>query len=189
MNTPRSLPRLLHLALLGILLSLATAHAADVGTITGTVTNSATRNSLEGAAVSIPSRNLTTLTDNAGRYTLNGVPVGTHQLVVSYLGLDSMRETVVVATGISATRNFDLTSGIYKLDAFKVTGEREGNAAQITEKRNADNVKDVISMDSFGYLPNMSAGEVVMRLPGVAGGARPTRASTSCSTSAAPTRS
>jgi hypothetical protein len=39
----------------------------------------------------------------------------------------------------------------------------------ITEKKNADNVKDIISMDSFGNLPNMSAGEVVMRLPGVAG--------------------
>src|SRR5688572_1171323 len=62
-----------------------------------------------------------------------------------------------------------MTAGIYKLEAFKVTGEREGGAAAITEKRNADNVKDVVAMDSFGNLPNMSAGEVVMRLPGVAG--------------------
>src|SRR4029079_1479738 len=62
-----------------------------------------------------------------------------------------------------------LTTGVYQLDAFKVTGEREGSAQMITEKKNADNVKDIIAMDSFGYLPNMSAGEVVMRLPGVAG--------------------
>ena len=68
-----------------------------------------------------------------------------------------------------AVRNFEMTSSVYKLEAFRVTGEREGNAAMITEKKNAENVKDVIAMDSFGYLPNMSAGEVVMRLPGVAG--------------------
>jgi iron complex outermembrane receptor protein len=169
MNTPPLLPQLLRLAWLGTLIFLRTAYAADPGTITGTITNSATRNTLEGAAVSIPALSLTSLSDNAGRYTLNSVPAGTHQLVVTYLGLDTMRETVVVTAGSSATRNFDLTSGIYKLDVFTVTGEREGNAAQITEKRNADNVKDVFAMDSFGYLPNMSAGEVVMRLPGVAG--------------------
>ena len=66
-------------------------------------------------------------------------------------------------------RDFDLTTGIYKLDAFKVTGEREGGAAAITAQRNAPNVTNVVAMDSFGNLPNMSAGEVLMRLPGVAG--------------------
>ena len=72
-------------------------------------------------------------------------------------------------TGNGRCATSNCTSGIYKLDAFKVTGEREGNAAAITAQSNADNVKDVISTDSFGYLPNMSAGEVAMRLPGVAG--------------------
>jgi hypothetical protein len=67
---------------------------------------------------------------------------------------------VEVGAGQRASRDFELTSGIYKLDAFKVTGEREGNAQMITEKKNADNLKDIIAMDSFGYLPNMSAGEV-----------------------------
>ncbi|MSU49683.1 MAG: TonB-dependent receptor [Opitutus sp.] len=100
---------------------------------------------------------------------LTGVPAGTHELTATYIGLDAMRSTVNVAAGQRAVRDFDLTTGIYKLEAFKVTGEREGAAAAITEKRNADNVKDVVAMDSFGNLPNMSAGEVVMRLPGVAG--------------------
>ena len=58
---------------------------------------------------------------------------------------------------------------IYTLEAFKVTGEREGDALAITAQRNADNVKNIVAMDSFGNLPNMSAGEVVMRLPGIAG--------------------
>ncbi|MFM7750759.1 MAG: TonB-dependent receptor plug domain-containing protein, partial [Opitutaceae bacterium] len=34
---------------------------------------------------------------------------------------------------------------------------------------NAPNTLNVVAMDSFGHLPNMSAGEVLMRLPGVAG--------------------
>jgi TonB-dependent receptor len=156
------------LSVAAVLLAPVT-RAADTGTVSGSVSNAATRNLLEGATVAIPSLNRSILTDSTGRYVLTGLPAGAHELVVSYIGLDTNRLTVAVAPGERLTRDFDLTSGIYKLEAFKVTGEREGNAAMITEKRNADNVKDVIAMDSFGYLPNMSAGEVVMRLPGVAG--------------------
>src|SRR4029450_285867 len=126
-------------------------------------------NMLEGARIEVPKLAQTVLTDNTGRYVISNVPPGTYEGVATYIGLDSTKAEVNVAAGQRATRDFELTSGIYKLEAFKVTGEREGNAAMITEKRNADNVKDVIAMDSFGYLPNMSAGEVVMRLPGVAG--------------------
>jgi hypothetical protein len=76
---------------------------------------------------------------------------------------------VTVAAGQRAQQNFDLTTEIYKLAEFKVTGEREGGAAAITAQRNADNVKNIVAMDSFGNLPNMSAGEVAIRLPGMAG--------------------
>ena len=131
--------------------------------------NTATGNLLEGAKIEVPQLGLTSFTDNTGRFVLANVPAGTHEIVASYIGLDTTRSTVVVAAGERAVRNFDLTSGIYQLGAFTVTGEREGGAAAITAQRNADNVKNIIAMDSFGNLPNLSAGEVVMRLPGIAG--------------------
>ena len=165
----RPLHRLFAL-LIGILaLGIPLSQAAEVGVISGSVSNIATGNMLEGARIEIPALAVSTLTDGSGRYVFSNVPPGSHEVVASYLGLDPMKTPVSVSAGQRAVRDFELTSGIYKLEAFKVTGEREGNAAMITEKRNADNVKDVIAMDSFGYLPNMSAGEVVMRLPGVAG--------------------
>ena len=89
-------------------------------------------------------------------------------MVAAYIGLDAQRQTVTVGPGDRTVRNFDLTTAIYQLAAFKVTGEREGGAAAITAQRNADNVKNVASMDSFGNLPNMSASEVAINLPGVA---------------------
>ncbi len=147
----------------------AVTSSAQSGTVTGTVSNTATRNLLEGARVEVPGLGLRTLTDNTGRYVLTGVPPGTHELVVSYIGLDASRSSVTVAARERVVRDFELTSGIYTLDAFKVTGEREGDALAITAQRNAMNVKNIVAMDSFGNLPNMSAGEVVMRLPGVAG--------------------
>jgi iron complex outermembrane recepter protein len=152
-----------------VLVLLPTARAADSGVISGTISNAATGNLLEGARVHLPQLGRTAFADETGRFVLTGLPAGTHEVVVSYIGLDPVRAEVTVTSGGRAERNFDLTTGIYKMDAFKVTGEREGDAAALTMQRNAENLKNVVAMDSFGNLPNMSAGEVVMRLPGVAG--------------------
>ena len=159
---------------LGILTCLAfvtptVTRAAEVGVLSGTVSNTATGNLLEGAKVEVPQLGLSALTDNTGRYVLTNVPAGTHEIVVGYIGLDPARVQVAVTAGQRVVRNFDLTTSIYQLDTFKVTGEREGGAAAITAQRNADNIKNVVAMDSFGNLPNMNAGEVAIRLPGVAG--------------------
>lgn len=145
------------------------ARAADAGTVTGTVTNTTTGSLLEGARIEVPRLGLSALTDNTGRFVLTNVPAGTHELVTAYIGLDPVKSQVTVGPGERAVRNFELTTDIYKLEAFRVTGEREGGAAAITAQRNAPNLTNVIAMDSYGNLPNMSIGEVVMRLPGVAG--------------------
>jgi iron complex outermembrane recepter protein len=156
--------------LLGALLLLAgTTHAADVTSLSGTVSNSNTGDLLEGAKIELPQLGLTALTDTTGRFTLLDVPAGTHDVVVTYIGLDPVRASLTVTAGERLVRNFDLTTNIYQLQAFKVTGDREGAAAAITAQRNADNVKNIVAMDSFGNLPNRSPGEVAIRLPGVAG--------------------
>jgi len=138
------------------------------GSVVGSVSNAATKMGLEGAIVEIPQLGLRTQTDNSGRYVLLGLPEGTYNTIVSYIGLDDVRVPIVIYDGQRATRDVELTTGIYKLDAFNVTGEREGNALALTMQRNADNLKNVVAMDSFGNLPNLSVGEVVIRLPGVA---------------------
>ncbi|MEN9813734.1 MAG: hypothetical protein RL479_2420, partial [Verrucomicrobiota bacterium] len=109
------------------------------------------------------------LTDATGRYVLTDIPDGTHELVASYLGLDPARGTVTVSGAAATTRSFDLTTAIYRLDTFTVTGEREGNAAALTAQRNAPNVKNVVALDAHGNLPNMNASELAVLLPGVAG--------------------
>ncbi|MSU73083.1 MAG: TonB-dependent receptor [Opitutus sp.] len=160
-------------AVLGVLigvLSLPALRAAEVAdaAITGTVSNSATANMLFGAKVEVPRLGVSAFTDAAGRYVV-AVPPGTHEVVASYTGLDPIRQQVTVGRGQRAGQNFELTTEIYRLQEFKVTGDREGAAAAITAQRNADNVKNVVAMDSFGSLPNMSAGELAILMPGIAG--------------------
>src|SRR5688572_1858460 len=67
------------------------SRAADAGSVTGSVSNTATGNLLEGAKIEIPRLGLSALTDNTGRFVLPNVPAGTHDFVVSYIGLDPVR--------------------------------------------------------------------------------------------------
>ena len=152
-----------------ILGTIAPTVFAATGSISGNVGNAGTGRLLEGARVELPKLGLSTLTDQTGRFTLREVPAGSHEIVATYLGLDALAATVVVASGERATRDFDLTTGVYKLTAFTVTGEREGNAAALTAQRNATNKKDVVALDAYGNLPNMNASELAVLLPGVAG--------------------
>jgi len=139
------------------------------GVITGAISNSATGLFLKDALVELPDLGRQTLTDGVGAYRLIDVPAGTHTLVVTYIGLDPIRESVTVSSGGRVNRNFEMGTAVYELAQFTVTGEREGNAASITRQRNAPNVKTVVSLDAFGNLPNDSAGELLIRLPGIVG--------------------
>ncbi len=147
----------------------AGAGAADGGgKLTGTVSNAATGNLLPGARIEIAALGLAAVADQTGRFALEGVPAGEHEVTASYTGLDAGRQVVRVGAGAVVPVTFALTSAVYKLDRFIAFGAREGSAAAITEQRVAENFKNVVAMDSFGNLPNMSAGEVAIRLPGVA---------------------
>jgi len=171
------LPRLRPLVWLGLFVALMVQVCAQNtpvdgarGTLTGTVGDAGTGNLLEGARVEVPALRLSVLTDHTGRFQFSAVPAGEHEVVASYVGLDAVKRKVIVEAGRSAPANFDLNTAVYKLDKFVVAGPREGGAAAITAQRNAENVKNVVAMDSYGNMPNMSAGELAIRLPGVAAG-------------------
>jgi iron complex outermembrane recepter protein len=155
------------LVLLPLAGCISRAQPASTGIISGIVTNAQTGDGLEGARVELPRLGLFALVDTTGRFVLTGVPAGNHEIVASYTGLDPLKASVEVASGQRAVRNFELTSSVYMLDAFRVAGEREGNAAAITLQRNAENLKNVVSMDAYGNLPNLNATELAVRLPGV----------------------
>ncbi|MEY2877703.1 MAG: hypothetical protein RLZZ15_83, partial [Verrucomicrobiota bacterium] len=144
----------------------ADSAAAATAVITGTITNKSTGNGLIGAKVEIFSYNLVALVDNTGRYRLN-VPPGTHELVVTYIGLDTERATVTVDAARPVVKDFIMGGGVLMLDAFKVASVKEGLSSAMNQQRNADNLKNIASMDSLVDLPNMNATELAIRLPGV----------------------
>ena len=77
------------------------------GSITGSVKNTSGA-AIVGASVGFGGGTATT--DANGNYTLNGVPVGTVQLVASASGFQSATQSVTVSGGNTSTANFTLAA-------------------------------------------------------------------------------
>ncbi|MEY4939465.1 MAG: hypothetical protein RIQ93_1200 [Verrucomicrobiota bacterium] len=136
--------------------------------LTGTVTNSGTGRTLEGARVVLKATGQEVVTDKQGTYRFTNVPAGSASITVSYTGLNTVDVPVNITPGLRNQKDVGLTSDIYTLSKFVVAGEREGNAQAITLQRNSSGVKSIVSSDAFGTLAGNPA-ELVSRLPGVEG--------------------
>ncbi|MEY4938466.1 MAG: hypothetical protein RIQ93_201 [Verrucomicrobiota bacterium] len=141
--------------------------ATGASEITGRVSNKALGLFLEGARVQLLGSNQVVLTDREGRFRLSDAPAGSATIEITYTGLNPQTITVDVVPGQVTTRSIDLTSDVYVLDAFTVASIREGQAAAITQQRNAPNVKNITSTDAFGNIADGNAAEVLKLLPGI----------------------
>jgi len=173
MNLPRpsavtrAFPRLLTglLAWFAFALTL-TAQTAGNGIVNGRVTDASTRAVLAGAEVTVAAVNARTVSSLSGDFTLS-LPAGDHVLAVSYLGLPSGTVAVKVVAGQSVAVAASLGSDAVQLDAFKVTGTRDGQARALNQQRAAQNLTNIISSDLNGQFPDKTIADAVKRLPGV----------------------
>jgi hypothetical protein len=152
------------LACLALLPALAQAAAAR--TLSGQVSNAATRAYLEGATVTLEGTSRTVVTDREGRYMLGDLGGSQAVLVVSFTGLDSQR-LVVPFSGPHTVRDVALTAEVYQLEKFTVAGEREGTAKAETLQRQAPNVKAIVSSDTFGNVADGNVGDLLQRVVGL----------------------
>jgi len=143
------------------------ATAQGTGTISGSVSNIATGQFLEGAEVMLMPGGQTVLTARQGQFVIPNLAPGAYTLTARYSGLDPKTMEARVAAGATALCDFGLSSDIYRMERLVVEGEREGNALAIMERRNAGNVKDVISVDAYGNVADLNLGNFLQRMPGV----------------------
>ena len=139
--------------------------AADAGFVEGRVRNLATGVYLANTHIALEGGGGSTLTQPDGSFTL-ALPPGTHVLVATYAGLDVGRQTVTVVRGQSVRADFDLSSNVYAMQAFTVTGIREENALALQAERYAPNPKTVMSTSAFGRA-SANPGDLIQRMAGI----------------------
>ena len=145
----------------------ATSADAQAGTVTGTVTDAATGETLIGAAVRVEGTSLGAATNIDGVYRLSSVPSGPQVLLVSYIGYREQRIEVAVPEGGTVEVNVVLELAVVEGEEVVVTGQAAGQRAAINQQLSSDTIVNVVSEEKIQELPDANAAESVGRLPGV----------------------
>ena len=121
---------------------------------------------LPGANVFIENLNKGAITDFDGRFTLLGIPEGEHTLQVSYLGYETVEQTMTVNAGTTSAFELVLVPSSMALQEVQVIGMGGQAKALNTQKTNI-NITNVVSTDQIGKFPDANIGDAVKRIPGI----------------------
>jgi TonB-linked SusC/RagA family outer membrane protein len=154
----------------------AALRAQGTGTISGQVA-AAEGQAIAGAQVSVVGTMRAAITDQQGRYTINGVPAGAQRVRARMLGYAPSDQPATVTAGGATTVNFQLTQSALQVGAIVITAA--GLEQQQREIGSSIGVIDMAEVP-LGAITNTAqliqgrvAGAVVLQSSGMAGsGAR-----------------
>ncbi len=102
------------------------AMALAQGTISGSVTDGNTGDALPGANVIVDGQPYGGASDLSGSFAIEGVPAGNYSVTASVIGYESITLSAQVASGVTTTLNFALTSQALEMSALEVLASRAG---------------------------------------------------------------
>jgi TonB-dependent receptor len=138
------------------------AHADTV--VVGKVTNSNSQ-IFAGASIEIKELNIKTQTNSNGSFNFKQLPAGTYTLEVTYVGAETLVQTIVIKESGNAPLILSLNEK--NLEEVLVLGQNSGQASAINQKRVADSIRSIVSADGIGQFPDQNAAESLQRLPGL----------------------
>jgi TonB-dependent receptor len=161
---------------LGVAVALALGTAAAVPGVwaqqlTGELVDSARSTVFEGAIVRLQELDISTRTDERGRFRLTNIPPGSYTLVISYVGAPEARMPVTVTANGLELGEIALGAGEtaewLQLEEVLVHGQSAAMAGAINQQRAADTVKSILDSDTMGQFPDQNVAESLRRLSGV----------------------
>ena len=135
-------------------------------TLEGQVIDHADKARFEGASIKIKELGKSTVSQRDGSFRFANLPAGQYTLQISYLGAETVEKTITIEDG----KVLKQTVKLGQQDAIEniiVVGQRAGQASALNRQRNALNLKNIVSSDSIGQLPDQNAAEALQRLPGM----------------------
>ena len=112
------------LALLAVELVTVPRIQAQVGAIAGRITDAASGQPLPGAQVAVEGTTHLTLTNEAGRYQLQGVPAGPRVVAIDLIGYAGQRRQVMVAAGQTTVLDLVMVPHTISIDELIVEENR-----------------------------------------------------------------
>jgi TonB-dependent receptor len=132
----------------------------------GQVTDAATDRPLPSAEVTIVELGRSETTSNSGNYSLGNIPPGGYTVRVSFVGYAPSEQAVQVSGTDEQTLDFGLTA-IGTTEEIVVTGYRAAQANALQDKRMSSVIKETLTADDAGKLPDQNVAEALRRVTGV----------------------
>lgn len=149
------------------LLCIHLSMQAQTYEIRGRITDAATEEPLPGATVHDKVNFNGTATDVNGDFRLANVPRGQITLTISYLGYETIEQTVNLPADANRLLEIELAPSDVVLTEVVVTGSFEGQQRALNQQRAADNIMSIVSSDLIGKFPDKNVAEALQRLPGI----------------------
>ncbi|HET6630530.1 MAG TPA: TonB-dependent receptor [Woeseiaceae bacterium] len=149
--------------LLLALLSFGGLAQADA-LVQGQVTDAVTERPLPSANVRLVELDRTATTTPGGEFSMFGVPPGQYTLQVRYIGYRPEERTITVPESGAITETVALAA---VGEQIVVTGYRASQASSLMDKRMSDIIKESVTADDAGKLPDQNAAEALRRVTGV----------------------
>ncbi|HET9010518.1 MAG TPA: TonB-dependent receptor plug domain-containing protein, partial [Gemmatimonadaceae bacterium] len=138
------------------------AAQAAGGDVRGTITLAGTATPLAGARVGVGSPARAAITDERGAYVLRRLPAGRHELVVTALGREPVRDTVTVRSGETTRHDVALRTGSLLLSSVIVSATRTPTvASQVASTVN------VLGPEQIAASPARETQDLLREIPGV----------------------
>jgi TonB-dependent receptor len=151
-----------------VFISLTINAIAQTGTISGRIVDDQNL-ALPGATVLLP--NLAgkgAFTDEKGEFTIVKVPVGEHDIKVTYIGYEGYTGKITVEANKIAVFKYTLKTSEIIGEAVIVMGDRlKGQAKALNEQRNNLNITNIVAADQIGRFPDANIGDAMKRIPGI----------------------
>jgi len=138
------------------------------GSIAGYIRDQANDKTLPYATVILKNGNRKTLTDVNGHFVFSNVKAGKATLQVTYIGYKPTDFDITVTEDNIVSADLKLESQSNNMKGITINGIRRGEAIALSNMRNADNIKYVLSEEQIERFPDATVAEAMQRVPGIA---------------------
>jgi TonB-dependent receptor len=150
-----------------IFAGFSSVSAQGSGKITGRVIDKVNEDALPGANVFLEGTSIGASTDLDGEFVILGVPEGSYNLLVKYIGYKDLSTPITVNAGETITQILEIEYVAIEGETIEVTAQAEGQIGAINQQLASNTIKNVVSADRIQDVPDANAAESVGRLPGV----------------------
>jgi hypothetical protein len=141
------------------------------GVVRGKVVDAATNEPIIGANIRIESQRLYAVSGLDGTYSLKGVPIGEHQLTISYVTFKTQTKTIrFLADNETLALLIPLeTASTQNLSEVVVTAKRDGSSDRSARdfERTAPQVTNIVSGRTIELSPDLTVANVIQRVSGI----------------------